>query len=53
MESNDIQLNLIFEIDNTDLLEINQGQQRVISDGFLGVYELKEYNTIVLKLNDW
>lgn len=53
MQSNSFNLHLVFEIPNVELFDISQNKMTLLKNGALGIYELKEYNLIVLRLNDW
>lgn len=53
MQSNSFNLHLVFEIPNTQLFDIKKNQMTIIKEGALGIYELKEYNLMVLRLDDW
>lgn len=53
MEQKNYELHLLFEIVNSEIHKIENGKFTLLNKGALGIYELKEMNLIVLKLNDW
>jgi spartin len=53
MEQQNYELSLLFEVPNVELFEYSNGSSKLLQRGALGVYELRSFNLVVLRLDAW